>query len=402
VITKPLIRAFPKNLNTHWQDPRGLIQVFLGPRQVGKTTAATALANPDSTVFFSADAPAPPSLSRIEEQWIQARELESSERTLVLDEIQKIPGWSEVVKKMWDEDRRQNRQLRVAVLGSSALLIEKGLSESLTGRYETNFFPHWTLGEVRRLASVSVDTYLQLGGYPKAYDFGDDVERARSYIETGILEPTLGRDILALHAVDKPALLRQLFWYVSRLPAQIVSFQKILGALQDRGNSATIAHYAELLRLAFLVVPIYKFTRAEHRTKRSLPKWILPNPALVAVGRETPESRGFLIENLVGAHLLNITYGMSRYQLHYWREDNAEIDFVISYDGEPIHALEIKSNRKRKAPSAALLKKAGLSCPSGVVNESNLEAALCGNSIDEVIAISMDPSLGNALFQARL
>ena len=382
-----IARIFPKNLEHRWRDPKGLIQVLLGPRQVGKTTAATALSNPENTIFFSADAPAPPAASVIEEQWRAARALKHPERTLVLDEIQKIPGWSEVVKKLWDEDKRQHHPLRVAILGSSALLIEKGLSESLTGRYESNFFPHWTLREVRQLASVSIDTYLKLGGYPKAYDFGDDIERAQSYIETSIVEPTLGRDILALHAVDKPALLRQLFWYVSKLPAQIVSFQKIIGALQDRGNSATIAHYAELLRLAFLVVPIFKYTQAEHRTKRSLPKWILPNPALVSLRRDSPESRGFLIENLVGAHLLNITYGQSRFQLQYWREGDREIDFVVLRDGNPVLAIEVKSNQQNTRPTKELLDKAGLNCAGVIVNEHNLQDVLLTDSIEEFESI---------------
>jgi hypothetical protein len=278
-----ILRIFPDNLLNRWNNPNDLVQVFLGPRQVGKTTAAIRLSKSESTLFFSADSPASPPASVIEHQWRLARDIPSDDRTLVLDEIQKVPGWSEVVKLMWDEDRRLEHKLRVALLGSSALLIEKGLAESLTGRVELNFFPHWTLQEVRSLRPVTIDEYIQLGGYPKAYSFGADLARARSYIEHSIVEPTLGRDILSLHAVDKPALLRQLFWYVSKLPARIVSFDKIIGSLQYRGNSATLAHYAELLKMAFIVVPIFKFSNAKHRTKKSLPKWIFPNSALVDV-----------------------------------------------------------------------------------------------------------------------
>ena len=380
-------RIFPKYLLKRWENPNGLIQVFIGPRQVGKTTAAENLAKSGETVFFSADAPAPPSASIIEEQWKLARAIESEGRTLVLDEVQKIPGWSEVVKRLWDEDKRHKVKLRVALLGSSALLIEKGLAESLTGRFEVNFFPHWTYGEVRQLASASIDQYLRLGGYPKAYSFGDDTDRALSYIEQSIIEPTLGRDILSLHAVDKPALLRQLFWYVSKLPARIVSFDKILGALQDRGNSATIAHYAELLRLAFLVVPIFKFSGKAHRTKRSLPKWIFPNSALLSGISHSLENRGFLVENAVGGHILNLTYGSSRFELLYWREGNYEIDFVLQDNSEAVCAIEVKSNRSKKLPSEALLKKAGLHCPVGVVNEDNFERFLLASSLNEALSV---------------
>jgi predicted AAA+ superfamily ATPase len=386
--TEKMSRIFPKNLHSRWIDPKGLVQVFIGPRQVGKTTAAGQLADSDTTIFFSADAPAPPPVSVIVEQWERARAIPSPDRSLVLDEIQKIPGWSEVVKRLWDEDKRNNVNLRVAVLGSSALLIEKGLSESLTGRFEVNFFPHWSFREVKELAGASLEQYLTLGGYPKVYSFGDDVERALSYIEQSIIEPTLGRDILSLHAVDKPALLRQLFWYISKLPARIVSFDKILGSLQDRGNSATIAHYAELLRLAFLVVPLYKFSSATHQTKRSIPKWIFPNPALVSPMKNMGSDRGFLIENVVGAHLLNLMYGLSRFQLLYWRDGDYEIDFVVQDTLEPIFSLEVKSNRSKKIPTESVLKKAGLHCPVGIVNDENVEDFLLTTSLKEAFDVA--------------
>lgn len=381
-------RLFPINLAENWKNPRGLVQVLLGPRQVGKTTTASHLASPANTIFFSADAPAPPPATIIEEHWIRARAILDQERTLVLDEIQKIPGWSEVVKRLWDEDKRLGITLRVAVLGSSALLIEKGLAESLTGRFEVNFFPHWTLAEVRKLRDVSIAEYIQLGGYPKAYDFGENLERSRDYIEQSIVEPTLGRDILSLHAVDKPALLRQLFWYVSRIPARIVSYDKIIGSLQDRGNSTTIAHYADLLRMAFMVVPIYKYTQAAHKTKRSLPKWIFPNPALISPMNSTHGEHGFIVENLVGAHLLNITYGRSRIQLHYWRDGNNEIDFVLTENDTPVLALEVKSNRDKKPPTDSLMKKAGLNCQRGIINQENLESFLMATSVADALKIS--------------
>lgn len=381
-------RLFPNNLAAHWRDHKGLIQVFLGPRQVGKTTAAVALAAPLNTIFFSADAPAPPSALVIEEQWVLARAIEDPDRTLILDEIQKVPGWSEIVKRLWEEDKRNGVRLRVALLGSSALLIEKGLSESLAGRFEINFFPHWCLSEVRQLTSVDLDRFLVLGGYPKAYDFGDDLERARSYIENSIIEPMLGRDILALHAVDKPALLRQLFWYVTKLPAQIVSFEKILGSLQDRGNSAPLVHYAELLRLAFAVVPIFKFSAAENRTKRSLPKWIFPNSALVSRPLDASSQRGFLIENLVGGHLLNLAYGRPRFELCYWRDGDLEIDFVLVDDHRPILALEIKSGRKKTAPPVTTLAAAGLKCDVGAINSDNIEPFLMTTSLEQALQIA--------------
>lgn len=307
-------RIFPKTLKNHWNNPKGLIQVLTGPRQVGKTTAITSIMDPKFSVYASADLPMPPTVDFIISHWEQARKIDNPRRTLVLDEVQKIPRWSEVVKKMWDEDRRLGVELKVCLLGSSAILIEKGLSESLAGRFEVNYFPHWTYPECRACFNASISDYVSIGGYPKTYDLRDDRERCESYLRDSIIEPTLGRDILALHSVDKPALLRQLFWYVSRLPAQIVSFEKILGHLQGSGNSATLAHYAALLSTAFIVVPISKYSVKSHRTKRSIPKWVMPNPGLVDPAVRQVGLSGFVFENLVGSHLLNLTFGKRQYE----------------------------------------------------------------------------------------
>lgn len=380
-------RIFPKNLEKRWLDHKGLIQVFVGPRQVGKTTRAISLSDSSNTVFYSADSPAPPTTEIIEEHWQKAREIKSENRTLILDEIQKVPGWSEVVKLLWDEDKRNKTNLRVAILGSSAVLIEKGLSESLTGRFETNFFPHWTYSEVFKLSSASIEQFSMLGGYPKAYDFINEPERAKDYISNSILEPTLGRDILSLHAVNKPALLRQLFWYVSRLPAQIVSFQKILDHLQDKGNSATLVHYAELLRLAFIVVPIFKFSQASHKTKRSIPKWLIPNPALVSEDVKN-QTTGFVFENLIGSHLLNLIYGKRNLELKYWRQDNKEIDFVLTKSNIPVIAIEVKSGRKKPEINPKTLELAKIDSPKLTINQDNVLGFLQTTSIEEVLNIS--------------
>jgi len=380
-------RLLPKSLKKHWEDPRGLIQIFTGPRQVGKTTAATTLMDPVTTVYASADLPTPPSVDFIISHWEKARQLKSSQRTLILDEVQKIPRWSEVVKKLWDEDQLNKKSFRVCLLGSSAILIEKGLSESLTGRFEMNYFPHWTFAKCHTCFGATLEEYALIGGYPKAYDFRDDYERLENYIQNSILEPTLGRDILALHAVDKPALLRQLFWYVARLPAQIVSFEKILGHLQGKGNSATLVHYADLLSKAFLLVPIDKYSPRAHRTKRSIPKWILPNPSLVEKSIRQAGLKGFVFENLVGSHLLNIIFGQKEYALQFWREDNHEVDFILTRYNEPILALEVKSGRVKRRPDQDLLHRKGIVCKMLVVSRNNIQTFFKTTSIKDILEV---------------
>lgn len=369
-------RIFPKSLEKRWKDTKGLIQVLTGPRQVGKTTAALYLMEKEKTVYASADLPTPPTTDFIVEHWKKARDLPHSDRTLILDEVQKIPRWSEVVKKLWDEDQYKKTKLRVCLLGSSAILLERGLSESLTGRFETNYFPHWTYTECLSCFGATMEDYVHIGGYPKAYDLRDDLQRLERYLQDSILEPTLGRDILVLHSVDKPALLRQLFWYVSRLPAQTVSFEKILAHLQGKGNSATLVHYAELLSLAFLISPLSKFSVRTHRTKRSIPKWILPNPGLVEPAVKKEGLKGFVFENLIGSHILNILFGLKEYELQYWREETKELDFIITHHNRPVVAFEVKSGRQRHIPDKDTLVRKGIDCPLKVISLKNAEAFL--------------------------
>lgn len=378
-------RIFPQNLKNHWDTPKGLIQVFMGPRQVGKTTTALALMDKATSVYASADLPLPPTTDFIVTHWEQARKIDSPQRTLVLDEVQKIPRWSEVVKQLWDEDQRNQLAMRVCLLGSSAILLEKGLSESLTGRFEVSSFPHWTYPECHAAFKISLADYVHIGGYPKMYDLRDDADRMENYLQSGIIEPTLGRDILVLHNVDKPALLRQLFWYVSRLPAQTVSYEKILGHLQGSGNSATLVHYAELLAMAFVVMPISKFSGKAHRTKRSIPKWILPNPALVDPSQRKEGLSGFVFENLVGSHLLNITFGKKQFELNYWRDKTSEVDFVVTERNVPILAIEVKSGRIKNIPSPDGLAAKGLDCKFLVVSPKNMDSFFKTTSLAEII-----------------
>lgn len=356
----------------------------MGPRQVGKTTTALSLMDKTTSVYASADLPLPPTTDFIVSHWEQARKINSPQRTLVLDEVQKIPRWSEVVKQLWDEDQRNALTLRVCLLGSSAILLEKGLSESLTGRFEVSSFPHWTYPECRMCFNATLEEYVHIGGYPKMYDLRDDAERMENYLQNGIIEPTLGRDILVLHNVDKPALLRQLFWYVSRLPAQTVSYEKILGHLQGSGNSATLVHYADLLAMAFVVVPLSKFSGKAHRTKRSIPKWIMPNPALVDPSQRKDGLTGFVFENLVGSHLLNIIFGKKQFELHYWRDKTSEVDFVLTERNIPILAIEVKSGRIKNIPSQKVLSAKGLDCKFLVISPSNTEQFFGTTSVEEL------------------
>lgn len=375
-----------KSLAGRWDDPCGLMQVVIGPRQVGKTTAVLELIEGKSAIYASADLPTPPTPEFIVTHWEKARKLSAPKSRLVLDEVQKIPRWSETIKMLWDQDAREKNQTDVWILGSSAILLEKGLSESLTGRFELNFFPHWIYPECHEVFKASMDEYAKWGGYPKVYSLRNDEGRCADYVQNSIIETTLGRDILTLHAVDKPALLRQLFWYVSKLPCHIVSYEKILGHLQGKGNSATLVHYAELLEMAFIVQPLSKYSPKPHRIKRSRPKWLIPNPALVDAAVKKEGLIGFVLENLIGSHLANLIFGKKMFSLHYWREGDFEIDFILAENGSAVFGIEVKSGRSKRAPARSLLKKSGLNVPLIFIGLDNAESFLFTTDVQQVIS----------------
>lgn len=350
-----------------------LIQVILGPRQVGKTTAIQKFLSelPSSPfVYESADLLSPPDVNWIAAHWRKARDLAGKEgrALLVLDEIQKVPRWSEAVKKFFDEDRRMNQNVRTILLGSSALMVQRGLTESLAGRFEVIYFPHWSFAECERAFGWDLKRYVFFGGYPGGANLlaveGSDEKRWQQYIRESLIETVLNKDILFLTPVDKPALFRQVFQLACAHPAEILAYTKMLGQLHDAGNTTTIASYLNLLTAAHLILALPKYSGERIRQRASSPKLIILNNGLVnaAMARRFEETRcdpvlwGRLVENTVGSHLFNQSLGEG-IELFYWREEDDEVDFVIR-KGTVLVAVEVKSNgRDKKRGMAAFLKK---------------------------------------------
>jgi uncharacterized protein len=240
----------------------------------------------------------------------------------------------------------------VVLLGSAALLVQRGLSESLTGRFELIRAPHWSFGEMRDAFGFSLDEFIHYGGYPGAADLIGDEGRWAAYVLDAIVETTISRDLLLLTRVDKPALLRNLFRLVCDYSSQIVSYQKLTGQLQDAGNTTTLAHYLDLLAAAGLAVGLEKYAPGKVRQRRSTPKLMTLDTALVTAiaGRSFAEARadaehwGRLVETAVGAHL--VATRDPRAEILYWRDRDREVDFVIQR-GTKLTAIEVKSGRRR-------------------------------------------------------
>jgi len=232
---------------------RRFIQTVAGPRQAGKTTLVQQVIEGSGLAarYASADEPTLRGADWIGQQWeaarLAARDAGRRGAVLVLDEVQKIPGWSETVKRLWDEDTRAKRPLKVVLLGSAPLLVQRGLTESLAGRFELLHLPHWSFAEMQAAFGWSLDQYLFYGGYPGAAPLARDHARWVRYIMDALIETTISRDVLLLSRVDKPALLRRLFELGCRYSGQVLSYTKMLGQLQDAGNATTLAHYLDLL-----------------------------------------------------------------------------------------------------------------------------------------------------------
>jgi len=335
-------------------EPRRFIQVLAGPRQVGKTTIALQVMGEIDlrSHYASADEPTGRNREWLEQQWELGRALARESRRgalLVLDEAQKIPGWSDLVKLLWDQDTAAGAKLRVFLLGSSPPLVGRGLPASLAGRFELIRVPHWSFSEMREAFGWELDRYLYCGGYPGAAPLAADEERWRRYVLDSLVETTISRDVLLLSRVDKPALLRQLLQLACEYSGQVVAYTKMLGQLQDAGNTTTLAHYLELLAGAGLVTGLQKYSGSRIRVRASSPKLLVLNTALMSIhaGRTYSEARadrdwwGRLVETAVGAHLLN-----SGVETFYWRERSREVDFVTRV-GRTLTALEVASGAKK-------------------------------------------------------
>ena len=351
-------RPYLKLVKARIEEPRKFIQVILGPRQVGKTTMITQLLTHLTipNLYESADAISATNSAWLMQVWESARlRLKASGATeflLVIDEIQKIDNWSEVVKQQWDKDTRENINIKVILLGSSRLLIQRGLTESLAGRFETLHLGHWSYPEMQEAFGWNIQQYVYFGGYPGSATLISDEERWKNYIKDSLIETSISKDILMLTRVDKPALLKRLFELGCLYSGQILSYTKIIGQLQDAGNTTTLANYLKLLSDCGLLGGLDKYAGDIIRKRGSSPKFQVYNNALItSQSNDTyektiinPELWGRLVESSIGTHLINHSIS-ERYNLYYWRDGNYEVDFVLE-KGDKVIGLEVKSGMK--------------------------------------------------------
>lgn len=359
------IQVLKKRVN----EPRQFIQVISGPRQVGKTTLVSQLYNQITmpALYSSADAVPGGDPIWLDQIWETARlrmkSQQAEEFLLIIDEIQKISNWSETVKKNWDFDSFENRNLKIILLGSSRLLLQEGLTESLAGRFENIILTHWSFQEMNNAFGWDADTYAWFGGYPGSAELISNEERWKRYIRDSIIETSISKDILMLNRIHKPALLKNLFELGCLYSGQILSYSKMLGQLQDAGNTTTLAHYLRLLEGAGLIGGLEKYYLSPVYMKSSSPKLQVYNNALLSSQnplnfRETkskPDAWGRVVESAVGTYLANESLRGS-FKLYYWRDRNDEVDFVIESKGKLI-GIEVKSTFFRNKKGISTFKR---------------------------------------------
>lgn len=353
-------RAEYQTITNRLKEQRRFIQVVMGARQIGKSTVVKQVLK-DLDIphqFYSADNVPATSSAWISNCWAAVRSLKESNGwesvVLVIDEIQKVSNWSEVVKKEWDDDTFHDRDIKVLLLGSSRVLLEKGLSESLAGRFEEIRMSHWSYPEMKECFGLSLDQYLFHGGYPGAISLSDDTDRFQQYIQSSIIEATINKDILMDTPIGKPALLRQTFELGAAYSGSLLSLNKMLGSLQDAGNTATLAGYINLLDESGLLCGLQKFGIDMARRKASVPKLQVYNNALKMVyspltfeqAISDRKAWGHIFESGIGAYLVSQAF-VHRFEVFYWRERNDEVDFILRKRGSVV-AIEVKSNAEKR------------------------------------------------------
>lgn len=355
-----IIRSQSNDLIMRLQEPRRTIQVVAGPRQVGKTTLVKQVLQQLSTPsrFFNADGVEPDDKDWIAARWEEVRALmhfnQYQEIVLVIDEVHKINNWSEQVKREWDADTFNDVNIKVVLLGSSRLLLKKGLTESLAGRFEILSMTHWSFQEMQEAFGWDINQYVYFGGYPGSAPYVNNEARWRKYMRESIIAPAIEKDVLQTTYIYKPALMHQLFHLGCAYSGELLSYNKMLGLLQDAGNATTLVNYLEVLGESKLLTGLPKYVKDASRKYRTIPKLQVYNNALLTALTEgvsyekvftDPQLWGRWVESAVGCYLLDKADELDC-DLFYWREDNEEVDFVLRR-ADKLLAIEVKSGKRQ-------------------------------------------------------
>ena len=369
-----ITRKFVSNLEKSLNRKNPLIEVVIGPRQVGKTTGVKQLLNNLSTpqLYVSADGDVLKNSAWLLKQWLNAKSI-SPKCLLVIDEIQKIENWADTIKQLWDEQNLQADHIKLILLGSSSLELQKGISESLTGRFSLHKVFHWSAMESKDSYGLDLNQFLLFGGYPGSYPFIENKIEWLNYVQNSIIDPVIGKDILSLARVKSPSLFKQCFYLACSYACQEVSYTKLLGQLQQRGNTDLVKYYLELFEQAFLLKQLFKYSNKKVLSRSSSPKILPLCPSLYSVTVDADfdsDNFGRAFELYVGVLLHSIPG-----ELYYWRNKNLAVDYVLKF-GKKLWAIEVKSDKKENSKGLLAFKKEFPNAELLLLNPENYETKI--------------------------
>ena len=359
-------QAIYETIRQFLEETRNSMLVLTGPRQVGKTTLITHLLKSLNTpsLYTQASEAAGQSTQWISEKWqtarLQLNNTKATEFILVIDEVQRIEGWSKTIKEEWDYDTRNKINLKMVILGSSRLQLINWINEGLKKQTTIIHVPHWSFTQMQETFDFSLEQYLWFGGYPGAAKKIKNEKNWRNYLLNTLIEPSISKDVYMTGRIDKPAMLHRLFEIGCRYSGQIVSLTKILRQLQNGGNTTTLANYIKLLDSAGILTALNKSSLKSESQRASIPKLQVYNNGLTNALKPikfksallNPIQWGHVCESAIGAHLVNHAIS-ENYRVEYWRDRNAEVDYVVQYKDKKI-GIEIKNKVMPKTSGAKL------------------------------------------------
>ena len=196
------VRSQFNTLKERILEPRKFMQVLAGPRQVGKSTLVGQVLNQTDIAHALevADAVDPEDSDWIHRVWEAARTTMMlrglEEYLLVIDEVQKIDNWSEVVKREWDADTRDGVNLKVVLLGSSRLLLKKGLTGEASFGIRYRHALYLVIYPIRTVLPSNANPYLRIfsSGMPfaisdAAYCFSSICACAAATVSSSVCSP---------------------------------------------------------------------------------------------------------------------------------------------------------------------------------------------------------------------
>ncbi len=339
------------------------ILAVIGLRRVGKTVLLKQAINeilsstpPKNILFFS-----------FEEKWGTVEYMEeifyhfienvagSGKKYIFFDEIQKVKGWEDVLKRFYD----RYEDIKFIISGSASIHISKSI-ESLAGRIFDFYITPLSFLEFLELNDVKIEfekleimnyegilklyetnlyqkekvvalfnEYLFKGGFPEIAKEMDE-EVIRKYMLNSLIDRILLKDLPEEFEIKKTSALREILEYSARETSGIFVIDKLSGLLKL--SNETVSNYVEYLKRAFLIYILYNYTGSIAKQIRTSKKIhiVLPSVAIAleSYGREAllyPQVVGNYVESAIATFL---TYRYNK--IFFWRTPQKdEVDIVL-------------------------------------------------------------------------